>query len=39
MLEVKDLEVTYRSGGRTVPAVRGVDLALDAGQTLIAPVG
>ncbi|MER5600918.1 oligopeptide/dipeptide ABC transporter ATP-binding protein [Streptomyces sp. NPDC002265] len=34
MLEVKDLEVTYRSGGRTVPAVRGVDLTLDAGQTL-----
>ncbi|MET9131900.1 ABC transporter ATP-binding protein [Streptomyces antibioticus] len=34
MLEVKDLRVTYRGGGRTVPAVRGVDLTLDAGQTL-----
>jgi peptide/nickel transport system ATP-binding protein len=34
MLEVRDLKVTYRSGGRTVPAVRGVDLTLDAGQTL-----
>jgi peptide/nickel transport system ATP-binding protein len=34
MLEVKDLTVTYRSGGRAVPAVRGVDLSLDAGQTL-----
>ncbi|MFF3253200.1 ABC transporter ATP-binding protein [Actinacidiphila glaucinigra] len=34
MLEVRDLKVTYRGGGRTVPAVRGVDLTLDAGQTL-----
>ena len=34
MLEVRDLSVTYHSGGVAVPAVRGVDLRLDAGQTL-----
>ncbi|WP_448322253.1 ABC transporter ATP-binding protein [Streptomyces sp. CO7] len=34
MLEVKDLRVGYRNGGRLVPAVRGVDLTLDRGQTL-----
>ncbi|NUK45847.1 ABC transporter ATP-binding protein [Streptomyces lunaelactis] len=34
LLEVKDLHVTYGSGARAVPAVRGVDLSLDAGQKL-----
>ncbi|MFD3337189.1 ABC transporter ATP-binding protein [Streptomyces sp. NPDC058700] len=34
MLEVKDLRVGYRNGGRLLPAVRGVDLTLDRGQTL-----
>ncbi len=34
VLEVRDLAVTYRGGAREVPAVRGVDLTLDAGQTL-----
>jgi oligopeptide/dipeptide ABC transporter ATP-binding protein len=33
-LEVKDLHVTYGSGTRAVPAVRGVDLSLAAGQKL-----
>ncbi|GGW57244.1 ABC transporter ATP-binding protein [Streptomyces xantholiticus] len=34
LLEVKDLHVTYGSGTRAVPAVRGVDLSLAAGQKL-----
>src|SRR5579862_447776 len=34
LLEVRDLAVTYRSGGETVRAVRGVDFALQPGQTL-----
>ena len=34
ILDVRDLRVTYRGSGREVPAVRGVDLTLDAGQTL-----
>ena len=34
LLEVRDLCVTYRSGGQAVSAVRGVDFTLDAGQTL-----
>jgi len=34
LLDVQDLHVTYRSGGIAVPAVRGIDLELDSGQTL-----
>jgi peptide/nickel transport system ATP-binding protein len=35
LLEVRDLHVTYAAGsGEPVPAVRGVDLRLDAGETL-----
>ncbi len=34
LLEVRDLAVTYRSGGSDVRAVRGIDFTLDAGQTL-----
>ncbi|MEA2409408.1 MAG: peptide/nickel transport system ATP-binding protein [Thermoleophilaceae bacterium] len=35
LLEVNDLHVTYAAGsGAPVPAVRGVDLRLDVGQTL-----
>ncbi|CAL9416130.1 Oligopeptide transport ATP-binding protein OppD [Nocardiopsis dassonvillei] len=34
LLDVRDLHVTYRSGGADVPAVRGVDLSLDPGGTL-----
>lgn len=34
LLEIRDLHVTYRSSGGPVPAVRGVDLSVDAGQTL-----
>jgi peptide/nickel transport system ATP-binding protein len=34
MLEVRDLEVTYRQGDQSVPAVRGVSFTLDGGQTL-----
>ncbi len=34
LLEVKDLAITYRSGAREVPAVRGVGFALQPGQTL-----
>ena len=34
LLSVRDLHVTYRSGGGDVPAVRGVDIDLEAGQTL-----
>ncbi|MFJ8585550.1 ABC transporter ATP-binding protein [Streptomyces sp. NPDC093595] len=34
LLEVRDLEVTYGSGAAAVPAVRGVDLTVGAGQKL-----
>jgi oligopeptide/dipeptide ABC transporter ATP-binding protein len=34
LLDVRDLAVTYRSGGETVRAVRGVSFSLEAGQTL-----
>ncbi|WP_033287934.1 nickel ABC transporter ATP-binding protein NikE [Amycolatopsis jejuensis] len=34
LLELKNLGVTYRTGSGDVPAVRGVDLRLDAGGTL-----
>ncbi|MFJ3106740.1 ABC transporter ATP-binding protein [Streptomyces sp. NPDC086835] len=34
VLEVRNLHVTYGSGKRAVPAVRGVDLSLAAGQKL-----
>jgi peptide/nickel transport system ATP-binding protein len=34
LLEVRDLRVTYGTGAAAVPAVRGVDLSLAAGQKL-----
>jgi len=34
LLEFDDVSVTYRSGGVDVPAVRGVTLSVDAGETL-----
>ncbi len=34
LLEVKDLSVTYRGGGRPVRAVRDVSFSLDGGETL-----
>ncbi len=34
LLEIDDLSVTYRTAGGPVPAVRGVSLALGAGQKL-----
>ncbi|MFF3688799.1 ABC transporter ATP-binding protein [Streptomyces sp. NPDC002187] len=34
LLEVRNLHVTYGSGARAVPAVRGVDLSLAAGRKL-----
>jgi peptide/nickel transport system ATP-binding protein len=34
LLRVRDLHVSYASGSGPVPAVRGVDLDLDAGETL-----
>ncbi|MBT2444674.1 ABC transporter ATP-binding protein [Streptomyces sp. ISL-36] len=34
LLEVRNLSVTYGSGASAVPAVRGVDLTLDAGRKL-----
>jgi peptide/nickel transport system ATP-binding protein len=34
LLEIKNLEVTYASQSGPVPAVRGVDLTVEAGQTL-----
>jgi peptide/nickel transport system ATP-binding protein len=34
LLSVRDLHVTYRTAGGSIPAVRGVDLDLDVGQTL-----
>jgi peptide/nickel transport system ATP-binding protein len=34
LLSVRDLHVTYPSHSGAVPAVRGVDLELEVGQTL-----
>ncbi|WP_418959449.1 ABC transporter ATP-binding protein [Streptomyces tritici] len=34
LLEIRDLSVTYGSGAAAVPAVRGVDLTLEAGRKL-----
>jgi oligopeptide/dipeptide ABC transporter ATP-binding protein len=34
LLEIRDLHVTYRTGGGDLPAVRGVDLAVRAGETV-----
>jgi peptide/nickel transport system ATP-binding protein len=34
VLELRDLHVTYRPGGIDVPAVRGVDLTIEAGETV-----
>ncbi|HKE52927.1 MAG TPA: ABC transporter ATP-binding protein [Actinomycetes bacterium] len=34
LLEIKDLTVTYRSNDGDIPAVRGVDLRVEPGQTL-----
>ncbi|GAA3000851.1 ABC transporter ATP-binding protein [Streptomyces fulvorobeus] len=34
LLDVRDLHVTYGSGASAVPAVRGVDLRVEAGQKL-----
>jgi len=34
LLEIQDLHKTYGRGKTAVPAVRGVDLAIDAGETL-----
>lgn len=34
LLEFRDTTITYRTGHGPVPAVRGVDLTLDAGETL-----
>jgi peptide/nickel transport system ATP-binding protein len=34
ILQVEDLHVTYRTGSGDVPAVRGVDLSLEEGDTL-----
>ncbi len=34
LLELRDLSVTYRTEGGPVPAVRGVNLSIEAGQTL-----
>ncbi len=34
LLELRDLRVTYRSASGDVPAVRGVDLTIDRGETV-----
>jgi peptide/nickel transport system ATP-binding protein len=34
LLSIRDLAVTYRTGGEDLPAVRGVDLSVAPGQTL-----
>ncbi|MFI9838785.1 ABC transporter ATP-binding protein [Nonomuraea sp. NPDC051941] len=34
VLEIRDLHVTFTAHGREVPAVRGVDLTIERGQTL-----
>lgn len=34
LLDIQDLHITYRGNRGTVPAVRGVDLSLEPGQTI-----
>ena len=34
LLELRDLRVTYRSERGDVPAVRGVDLTIERGETV-----
>ena len=34
LLELRDLSVTYRTEGGPVPAVRGVDLVIEPGDTV-----
>jgi ABC-type dipeptide/oligopeptide/nickel transport system ATPase component len=34
MLEIRDLTISFRSDGRTVPAVKSVSLSLEKGETL-----
>ncbi|MFC4120213.1 ABC transporter ATP-binding protein [Nonomuraea zeae] len=34
VLEIRDLHVTFTAHGREIPAVRGVDLTIERGQTL-----
>ncbi|PZG13500.1 ABC transporter ATP-binding protein [Nonomuraea aridisoli] len=34
VLEIRDLRVTFTAQGREIPAVRGVDLTIERGQTL-----
>jgi peptide/nickel transport system ATP-binding protein len=34
LLELRDLTITYKTEGGPVPAVRGVNLTVDTGQTL-----
>lgn len=34
LLDIQDLHVTYRSGDGPIPAVRGVDLRLEPGETI-----
>jgi oligopeptide/dipeptide ABC transporter ATP-binding protein len=34
VLEIRDLHVTFSAHGREIPAVRGVDLTIERGQTL-----
>jgi peptide/nickel transport system ATP-binding protein len=34
LLQMNDVSVTYRAGGQDVPAVRGVTLSVESGQTL-----
>ncbi|WP_226900238.1 ABC transporter ATP-binding protein [Nonomuraea phyllanthi] len=34
VLEIRDLRVTFTAHGREIPAVRGVDLTIERGQTL-----
>ncbi|MGH2547466.1 MAG: ATP-binding cassette domain-containing protein, partial [Actinomycetota bacterium] len=34
LLSIRDLEVAYQTQGGPVPAVRGVDLDVEAGETM-----